>query len=289
MSKKIALVSHAFPPSWSGQAVILGRILRNLDPQSYHLISRQDYSGDDNDFIPRLPGSYHHLPPEPQVRQYVFARQLMKANFTLAALVRGRRVARIIRQTGCQAVIACSGDITDLPAGWLAGRLAGVPFIPYLFDDFTYQWPVGVHRDMAEFFERFIYGNPAGVIVPNEFLARELSQRRGAVCSIVRNCCDEPELAHKDLAALAGRAQIDIVFTGAIYHMNFGSFRMLAQAVRRLERPGVTLHLYTATEPKVLEDEGILGPQVQHHPPRALGSGEPGAAGRGPVVRALRL
>lgn len=265
MTKKIAIISHAFPPSWSGQAVILGRILKYLDPSSYHLISRQDYRENANDFIPRLAGAYHYLPPEPQIKQYYFVRQMMKANFLLAALVRGRRIARLIRRNGCQVVMACSGDIVDLPAGWLAARLAGIPFIPYLFDDYTYQWPVGVHRDMAVFFERFIYRRPAGVIVPNEFLGREITRRHGVNCSIVRNCCDDPGLPAKELPSLTDKQQIDIVFTGAIYHMNFGSFRMLAQAVRRLQQPGVTLHLYTATDRAILEEQGILGPQVEHH------------------------
>lgn len=265
MPKKIALISHAFPPSWSGQAVILGRILRQLDPASYHLISSQDYNETDTGFIPRLPGAYHHLPPEYQVSQNYFPRQLLKFNIAMAALVRGRRVARILKSHACQAVIACSGDIADLPAGWVASRLAGVPFIPYLFDDFTYQWPAGVHREMASFFERFIFRNPAAVIVPNELLRDEINQRHGVSCSIVRNCCDDPHLPAKELPSLDNGQPINIVFTGAIYHMNFSSFRMLAQAVARLERSQVKLHLYTATKPEVLAEQDILGPQVEHH------------------------
>lgn len=265
MINRFALVSHALPPSWSGQAIILGRILRHLAPSTYHLISCNDYQTTANNYILRLPSTYHHLPQEPKLSQARYGWQMLKVNLLLAVLVRAQRIARILRRHKCLAVIACSGDMIDLPASWLAGRLTGVPFIPYLFDDYTYQWPVGVHRDMAIFFERFIYSRTPGVIVPNEFLGKEIYRRHGVNFSIVRNCCDNPHLPAKALPSLAGKQQIDIVFTGSIYHMNFGSFRMLAQAVRRLRQPGVTLHLYTATDRAVLEEQGILGPQVEHH------------------------
>lgn len=265
MPTKIALISHAFPPSWSGQAVNLGRILRQLDPSSYHLISRQDYSGDDHNFIPRLPGAYHHLPPEFQIPELAFVQQLRRVNFPLAAIIRGIRVARLVKKNACEAVIACSGDISDLPAGWLASRIADVPFCPYLFDDFTYQWPAGVQRDLARFFERFIFKQPAGVIVPNEMLGEEIHKRHGVQFSIVRNCCDGSFLPERTLPSLSDKKQIDIVYTGAIYYVNFSQLRMLTQSIGRVGRDRIKLHLYTATEPEILTEQGICGEHVAYH------------------------
>ena len=61
--KKIAVVSHILPPSQSGQAMVLYRLLSRLPAESYHLLSRTDYSDQDGheSAFPPLPGAYHHL------------------------------------------------------------------------------------------------------------------------------------------------------------------------------------------------------------------------------------
>ena len=43
---KTAIVSHVLPPSPSGQAVVLYRLLEGMPPDRYCLISRERYEGD---------------------------------------------------------------------------------------------------------------------------------------------------------------------------------------------------------------------------------------------------
>src|SRR5947209_47570 len=74
---KFTLVSHVLPPSPSGQAIVLYRLLRDLDPANYCLISIKDYisstkpgngeSRSDN-ITNRLAGNYYVLPEENQLR-----------------------------------------------------------------------------------------------------------------------------------------------------------------------------------------------------------------------------
>src|SRR5438876_12321258 len=64
---KFALLSHVLPPSPSGQAIVLSRILRGIDPAQYCLISASDYSqqGDAQlSVTQRLPAAYYSLPQE---------------------------------------------------------------------------------------------------------------------------------------------------------------------------------------------------------------------------------
>jgi glycosyltransferase involved in cell wall biosynthesis len=66
---KFALVSHVLPPSSSGQAVVLYRLLRDCDPAAYCLISVRDYEQSVADpaldcVTQRLTAPYYRLPPE---------------------------------------------------------------------------------------------------------------------------------------------------------------------------------------------------------------------------------
>lgn len=60
---KFAIISHVLPPSWSGQAMILFKLLKDVNPSDYILISREDYMTDNiQNFSNKLPGKYYSLP-----------------------------------------------------------------------------------------------------------------------------------------------------------------------------------------------------------------------------------
>src|SRR4051812_18357833 len=144
---KFALISHALPPGGSGQAMVIYRLLSGLNPDAYCLISQQDHSPErgEPDYFGRLPGKYFHLPLEYPVtpemaRWHRRARILLGVAF--GAFRRARRVAQIMREERCEAVVACTGgDMLNLPAGYLASRKLGVPFYAYIFDDYAHQLP----------------------------------------------------------------------------------------------------------------------------------------------------
>ncbi len=192
---KLALVSHVLPPSSSGQAVVLYRLLRALTASSYCLISGKDYRPEVGKHYPDqatypLPGKYCYLLPERQVRLLSspllrrFASGLRMGRAALKCLLRlgrlqpketqptglspkppsiavaardetsslwnrfrtmlqsledrvnvpsgvqqrARQMTRLIRGERCHAVVACSGDLLDLPAACLAAQ-AGTAFL----------------------------------------------------------------------------------------------------------------------------------------------------------------
>jgi glycosyltransferase involved in cell wall biosynthesis len=323
-SQRVAVLSHVLPPSSSGQAVVLYRLLRDWDPTTYCLISTKDYSVHDSSptetVTARLAGDYHHLPAELQfrllespivkaARHLVGGAKNMRglfrkpsaptasavapvvANLVAAppsASVLGRVKARfrtmiqnwdnrvnprfqvkqracaieaILRKEKCTALVACSGDLLDPPAGFLAAQRAGVPYYSYMFDDYERQWIVPSMRAFGLSVCPQVIRQAAGVIVPNEFLADVYRQRHGIDSIIVRNPVDAVQVFSP--RTIVNRP-FRIVFTGTIYEAHFDAFVRMMQALARLPANDVEFHVYTSSAPSFLAHYGIGPPAILH-------------------------
>ena len=270
---KFALVSRVLPPSSSGQAVMIYRLLRGLHPDNYCLISVQNYAApsDRNEYSGRLSGRYYHLFPQFQLtRGHRFGlnqwRSRINVLLSMPGIVwRGSQIARILRRENCDAVVACTGELLDLPAAYLASRLVGIPFYPYIFDYYSYQWTEPTTRYLAQRLERILLSKAAGVIVPNEFLRDELRVRYGVEATVIHNPCEiaEYEAISNDPPTKDGD-EIRIVYTGAIYAAHYDAFRNLLTAIELLGRSDLKLHLYSDYSRRDLEENGIRGPVVHH-------------------------
>jgi glycosyltransferase involved in cell wall biosynthesis len=269
---KLAIVSHVLPPSSSGQAMALHRLLAEAEPDRYCLISRQDYGSEDSstDQALKLPGSYHHLRPEPQLstgQRFGVGRVTRALNLWFRTIRRARSILQIIRQEACSAVIACSGDLADPPAAYLASRREGIPFYLHAFDDYVNQWALAGLRRLAGWAERFIMRGAAGVIVPNEFLGHVYSQRYGIEPHLVHNpSLSTGEESGPEVSWPARAGELGIVYTGAVYHAQNDAFRNLSSALDMMERSDVRLDIYSAQSRAQLEQEGIRVPiEVHEH------------------------
>lgn len=266
---KFALVSHVLPPSWSGQAVMIYRLLRDLDPDDYCLISRPHYDAEayQNDYSGRLPGRYYLLPLEFQITRRSrpgLAKWRRRINI-LRVFLLGRQIAAILKRENCDAVVACTGALLDPPASYLASRLVGVSFYPYMFDHYSCQWTEPILRFFARRFEPVLLKGAVGIIVPNEFLRDELHRRYGVEATVIHNPCDitEYEAVPNDISDGNG-GDIKIVYTGDVYDAQYDAFRNLLSAIELLEQDRIKLHLYTAQSLHDLEGKGIRGPIVYH-------------------------
>lgn len=179
---------------------------------------------------------------------------------------RARQIGEIARKERLGLIVACSGDLVDLPASCLAARRAEIPFVPYLFDDYLYQW-TGSMRAAARRMEPWVMKHAKAVIVPNEYLRDEYAKRYGVRATVVRNPCPLPDLAALDAVPRVFPPEgIAIVYTGAVYHAHYDAFRNLVAAIRRLGRPDIRLHLYTAQTAEEIGRIGLAGSPVVHHP-----------------------
>ena len=266
---KIALISHVLPPSGSGQALMIQRMLGCLSPESYCLISTEQADpyaagrGDEGG----LPGNLHRLAPPPRIeRGHRFPLLREGVNIPLAVASRARRIGEIVRREGCAAVVACTGDVTLLPAGYAASRRARVPFYPYIFDHYSYrECEDRAAAFWARRFEPWLLKGAAAVIVPNEVLADDLREHYGVESVVIHNSFDiSPYEAARGQAAPARDGEVRIVYTGQIYDAHLDAFRNLIAAVESLGRPEIKLHVYTNVSTESLSAQGIRGPVVYH-------------------------
>ena len=274
--------------------MVLYRLLRDLNPDEYCLISQHDYDAEAcrNEYSRRLPGRYYQLSPKPRaLRSHRsglihltksllghrasladLTKSLLGGRFSLIYLIKALlsivssagQIASIVRRENCTAVVACTDDLLHLPAGYLASRLTGARFYPYIFDDYFTKWPEPIARFLAQRLEPTLMREAAGIIVPNEFMRDELRQRYGVEATVIHNSCDLSAYEAIPQGARQQNGEIKIVYTGAIYEAHYDAFRNLLAALELLGQPEVKLHIYTSNPLHVLQEKGISGAMVYH-------------------------
>jgi glycosyltransferase involved in cell wall biosynthesis len=247
---KFAVLSHVLPPAWSGQAMMLWKLLAPRDPSEYILISGGTRDGASAGTLP--------------ARRYNVARPRVhtRVGLPFTLLARSWRLASILRRERCSAVVACTGDLYDLPTAFVASRLARARFYPYLFDDFAHQWPDARHRAVARALEPTLVRRSHATIVPNEFLRDALEERYGVTPTIVRNACDLT--AYDTVPPAVERGTI--VYTGAVYGAQIDALAALVRAIGFVNDRGVRvrLHLHTSASVEELAARGLAGPVTVH-------------------------
>lgn len=248
---------------------MLARLLGDLDPAEYCVISaREPVAGDA--FSRSLPGRHYQLPHEIYVNRgfrygLPYARESI--NFLLNVRARARRIAEIVESEKCNAIVACSGDLEDLPAAWLASRRAKVPFYAYYFDYYSHQFVAPEKRALARLVEPRFIRRTAGIITTNEILTEDLRSRYGVDSTVLHLPCDleEYERLVSDCAEESKNDEVSIVYTGAIYDAHFDAFRNLLRAIEKVKDKKITVHIYAAQDPRELAANGIVGPVVLHN------------------------
>lgn len=274
---KFALVSNVLPPGDSSHAAVIFRLLRDLDPVNYCLISSgpPPIAGAPSE-PGRLPATHYFLPPTPRLtRGYRFGIRSVRerVNFVVGAIARGRAIARILRQERCDAVVVCTGghEILDFPGTYLASRWTGARLHAYLLDQYGQMVAHVAGTHIFSRLEPLVLRRAASVIVPNETLRDEVRRRHGVDALVVHNPCDLAQYRGPASAAVdvSRGDEKRIVYTGAIGPLQFDAFRNLLTAMAALDRRDIRLHVYTAQAPARFESEGIRGPVVIH-PPQPL-------------------
>lgn len=265
---KFALVSNVLPPSETAHAAIINRLLRNLDPQNYCLLSSTDYTNYTGPkYSDPLPGKYYHLQSFELTRGYRFGLQALRKrmNAAIGLAQRVRTISRILRDEKCDAVIVCTGglEILDFPAAYLASRLTGVRFYAYLLDQYSHMVSYVLGNSLFRHFEARILKDATAVIVPNEFLQKELRQRFNVKAIVIHNMCDLD--VYKQAPTETKPDEPGIVYTGGVGLLHYDAFRNLLAAINLLAENRVKLHLYTPQPRAGIENEGIAGPHVVFH------------------------
>ena len=263
--RQIAITSAAVPPSGSGQATVLGRLLAGGDHHDVILLS--DFSFHfgriDEEFNPpidlrRLSKLRWKIPPN-------FAPPFTESTTLLFELCRrAAEISESIRSDHVAAIVGCTGNPIDVPATALAAEDLGVPFVAYLFDDPVYQWPAGRHRDFSAWQEMSWSSRAAAVIVPNEFMAEEFKRRTGRLPQIIRNPVNLAGYVDVEPRSATDHMTKSIVYTGSIYHAQLDAFKNLFEAIGT--EGTYEIHIYSSQAKAFLDANGIGGKAIVHHP-----------------------
>jgi glycosyltransferase involved in cell wall biosynthesis len=218
------------------------------------------------------------LPTELRFPLYRRFSKIAWLNLLYAAFIRAWRIARIASHEQCATLVGATGDVIDLPAVYLASLLTGIPFVPYFFDDYVYQWRDQTSRSFATYFAPLILANSANVVVTNEFLKEELYRRYKTNAIIVSNPSDN-NFQRTRFRRPSGEKHI--VYTGAINDANFSAFHRMIAALNQLSLPDLKFHLHTAESQDCLRSRGVEGSMVEYHAhtcpdevPKVLESGD---------------
>ena len=271
---RFAICTRFTPPLWSGQAVVIGRLIKGLSPESYCMVSLPLYpeKQDDVNYTPALQGKRYLLPLEPPLPGIqlfsILGKGLMRRiGLSYQAWQRGVNIAKALREDSTDTIVGCSGDLLDLPAAWVASRLLGRRFVVYFFDDYTEQWwadpPL---RAFANVIERHLLTQAAQVLVTNEYMQAEIARRYGKPSQIIRNPASLGPLPQIIDRYPAEQGEVKLVFTGAVYHLNYDILRAIVAALAGMPKDiFYRLHIYTAQSREQLEAEGLTGSHVIIH------------------------
>jgi glycosyltransferase involved in cell wall biosynthesis len=253
--RRLAIVSTVVPPSASGQAIVLAKLVATRPPDSYVFVATRPQSGS--------PVTASSGPTVLVVEPRFRSRLLDTVFLPVRVLVHALRIGNVVRTYRSDVVVGCTGDLWELPAALLAAQRARADFVAYLFDDYVHQWPSGLMRAVARRLEPLVLRHARAVVVTNETLAEAVAKRVGVVPTVVRN----PGLDH--VARRCAPCRGAIVYTGAIYGAHIDALRGLLAALE-LVRGEATLHVYTSATAEELASSGLVGRIVRHdHRPAA--------------------
>lgn len=214
----------------------------------------------------KLPGNYRYLAtPFGFSRGNRFGMWILRErlNLMLGIIQHARRIARIVKQEKCDAIVACTGDVTLIPAAYLASRYLNIPYYAYVFDHYSYrEWRFQADVFWARLLEPRLMKTAAAVITTNDVLGDDLRQRFGIDALVIHNALDISVYQAREVQASPGTTEIKITYTGDVYEAHYDAFRNLIAAISQLARPEIKLHLYTDRPISLLTNENITANDV---------------------------
>jgi len=267
---KLFILSRTLPPSPSGPSVMLYRLLKLINSVDYCLVSSENYDPflTFQNSTERLCARYFHLPRGRGLRGQNW-RGIHKVchgmNMFFQLIQRTLSIHRILKQEKCRTILACSGDLINLFAGYLASRLDRVPFYAYLCDDDVYEGTYLFYRRLAGGLEARVFRKATGVVVTNEFKQGDLRRRHGIQSRIIRNACEASLFPRNEISWPNKEGEISITYMSMASQTHHSGLQNLTMAIQQLGRPEVKIHYYAPRRFNDLERQDIAN-NVMYHP-----------------------
>ncbi|MBW3608346.1 MAG: glycosyltransferase [Actinobacteria bacterium] len=264
---EFALVSEVVPPSWSGQAVLIRRLVTGLDPRAYCLLTSDQgiYAGD---HIQKLETTCYRLPAV-RIRYLHRNKWLFNASAVAGAATgiarRAVQIARVARREQCRAILVFTGDFHDLPAAYLASRLLRLRLYVYMCDYYSHREAYEpARRRLSPHLERIVVRGATRVICGTDTLADALADRYGVAPAVIHHPADLSLYALADRPHRAPAPHTRIVYTGTIYEAQLDAVQNLLAALDRLSARSAALHVYGGQLEEELRTRGLDGRLAVH-------------------------
>lgn len=264
---EFALVSEVVPPSWSGQAVLIRRLLTGLDPRTYRLLTSDQgiYAGE---HIQKLDTTCYRLPAV-RTRYLHRNRWLFNASALAGAAIgiarRAVQIVRVARREQCRAIVAFTGDFHDLPAAYLASRLLGLRLYVYMCDYYSHrELYEPARRRLSPYLERIVVGRATLVICGTDTLADALADRYRIAPAVIHHPADLSLYGLADRPHRVPSRDARIVYTGTIYEAQLDSVQNLLAALDQLPAGSAALHVHGGQSESELRTRGLEGQLVVH-------------------------
>jgi len=251
---KFAMISPVLPPATSGQAIVLFRLLKNIDPKQFILISPHSF-GDINDNkqngTSTLGSKYYRVPRFPHLIEIIF----LKADrigfgffLKIYLMFRTMMFVNILRREGCVCVVGCSADLFDPYCSSSACKKLKIPFIFYAFDDYVAQY---LNQNDLYFSQKYgpgILRSAEKILVPNEFLRDYYYERYHIDATVIHNPVNLEDYELTTPILKGSDKGLSIVYTGAIYAAHYDAFKKLIEAIENLSDLKIVFHIYSDWE-----------------------------------------
>jgi glycosyltransferase involved in cell wall biosynthesis len=265
---RILVTSPVAPPHDSGQAMVLERLYRGVDPADYRILVFDMEETPTDRGGPPLPHTTH-IPRSWQGGQHGSG----AAGFLASGRVAGAEIARraaviasMAKDEQCDAILATTGQLPSLPAAVAAGKLARLPVVLQVFDHWRLQGTTPSERWLGSALEPSVMRAADAVIVPNELLADAIQRTSGIRPIIVRNPVDDAALDDRpELPWPVDPEQLNIVYTGQVYDAQLDSLERVALALRERGLKHARLHIFHAGG-QAINDRLSRWKRVELHP-----------------------
>jgi len=146
---KFAVLSHVLPLSDSGQAVMLYRLLENIDKDNYIFILTSHNAGQSSGkgvqakSSKKLGGKYYLLEglDKPSLIARFFLNIPIFHGLALFALIikkQEKQIKEILLEEKCKTIVLCTGGFFDIFSTFLVLKQLKIKLVIYSFDDFIY-------------------------------------------------------------------------------------------------------------------------------------------------------
>ena len=251
---KFALVSPVLPPAKSGQAIVLFRLLKNIDPQQFILISPRNYGqiNDNNQNGTLTLGSRYYCVPHFSHLLEVFFLKADRLGFGLLLRIylmfRTMTFVSILKRERCVCVVGCSADLFDPYCSYLACKKLQIPFIFYAFDDYMTQY---LSKNDLYFSKKYgpeILQSAKKILVPNEFLREYYDEQYKINAIVIHNPVNLEDYDKTNPILKGSGKELSIRYTGAIYEAHYDAFTHLIRAMEKLSDLKIVLDIYSDRE-----------------------------------------